>query len=102
MCQGPGRWGFDVRQRTSRTSDQSRLIENSLRHENRKGEDNLQPLECRCNIWEFEEYSPVWDPLVVEHQADTPDGGGEANVLGTGQVVQNNLGLGLGGHIVWR
>lgn len=40
--------------------------------------------------------------LIIKNEADAPDGGREADVLGTGQVVQNNLGLALGGHIVLR
>ena len=40
--------------------------------------------------------------LIVKHEADAPDNGREADVLGAGQVIQNNLGLGLGGHIVLR
>jgi hypothetical protein len=40
--------------------------------------------------------------LIVKYEADAPDSGREADVLGAGQVVQNNLGLGLGGHVVLR
>lgn len=40
--------------------------------------------------------------LIVKHEADAPDGWREADVLGAGQVVQNNLGLGLGSHVVLR
>ena len=40
--------------------------------------------------------------LIVKHEADAPDNGREADVLDTGQVVQNNVGLGLGGHAVPR
>ena len=41
--------------------------------------------------------------LIVKHGADAPDGGREADVLSAGQVVQNKLGLGLGGgHVVLR
>jgi hypothetical protein len=40
--------------------------------------------------------------LIVKHEADAPDSGRETDVLGAGQVVQNNLGLDLGGHIVLR
>ncbi len=38
--------------------------------------------------------------LIVKHKADAPDGWREADVFGAGQVVQNNLWLGLGGHSV--
>ena len=38
--------------------------------------------------------------LIVKHEADAPDNGREADVLDTGQVVQDNVGLGLGGHAV--
>ena len=40
--------------------------------------------------------------LIIKHEADAPDNGREADVLDTGQVVQNNVGLGLGGHAVLR
>ena len=40
--------------------------------------------------------------LVIKHETDAPDDGREADVLDTGQVVQNNVGLGLGGHAVLR
>lgn len=40
--------------------------------------------------------------LIVKHEADAPDSRREADVLSTGQVVQNNLGLGLGGHAELR
>ena len=40
--------------------------------------------------------------LIVKHKADAPDNRREADVLGTGQVVQNDLGLGLGSHFVLR
>jgi hypothetical protein len=40
--------------------------------------------------------------LIVKHKADAPDSGREANVLGAGQVIQNNLRLSLGGHVVLR
>lgn len=39
---------------------------------------------------------------IVKHKADAPDSGRETDVLGACQVVQNNLGLGLDGHIVLR
>ncbi len=53
----------------------------------------LQLLQCWLDVWEFEEDGSVRDALVVEHEADAPDHGGEADVLGTGEVVENNLGL---------
>ena len=59
----------------------------------------LQFLRCRLNVREFEEDGRVRDMLVIEHEADAPDSGREADVLGTGQVVQDNLRLSLGGHV---
>ena len=40
--------------------------------------------------------------LVIKHEADAPDNRREADVLGAGQIIQNNLGLGLGSHVVLR
>jgi hypothetical protein len=68
----------------------------------KEGEYNSQPFQRGLNIRKFEEDGPVRDMLIVKHEADAPDNGREADVLGAGQVVQNNLGLGLGGHVVLR
>jgi hypothetical protein len=38
--------------------------------------------------------------LIVKHEADALDNRREADVLGAGQVVQNNLGLGFGSHVM--
>jgi hypothetical protein len=57
-----------------------------------------QPFQRGLNIWKFEEDGPVRDMLIVKHKTDAPDNGREADVLGAVQVVQTNLGLGLGGH----
>lgn len=79
--------------------------ENGARGEERKvkeTEDNSQSFERRLNIRKFEKDGPVRDLLIVKHDADAPDNRREADVLGTGQVVQDNLRLGLGGHSVLR
>ena len=68
----------------------------------KEGEYNSQPFQRRLNIRKLEEDGPVRYMLIVKHEADAPDSGREADVLGAGQVVQNNLGLGLGGHTVLR
>lgn len=60
--------------------------------------DNSQLPELWLNIGEFEEDGLVWNVLVVEHQADLPDDGGEACVLDTCKIVQDNLRLSVGGH----
>jgi hypothetical protein len=65
-----------------------------------EGEYISQPFQRGLDIREFEEDGSVRDMLIVEHEADAPDNGREADVLGAGQVVQNDLGLGLGGHVV--
>lgn len=70
-----------------------------VKNEGEKGE-YLQPFQRRFNIWEFEEDCPVRDTLIIKHEADTPDNGRETDVFGAGQVVQNNLWLGLDGHVV--
>lgn len=51
------------------------------------------------DIRKFEEDGPVRDTLIVKHETDTPDSRGEADMLSAGQVVQNYLGLGWGGHV---
>lgn len=68
----------------------------------KEGEYNSQPFQCRLNIWKFKKYSLVRDTFIIKQEADAPDGRREADVLGTSQVVQNNLGLGLGSHVVRR
>lgn len=40
--------------------------------------------------------------LIVKYEADAPDGRRETDILGAGQVVQNNFVLGLDGHLVIR
>jgi hypothetical protein len=68
----------------------------------KEGEYNSQSFQRGLNIRKFEKDGPVRDMLIVKHEADAPDNRREADVLGTGQVVQNNLRLGLGGHVVLR
>jgi hypothetical protein len=53
------------------------------------------------NIWEFEKNGSIRDLLIVKHEAGAPDGGGEADIFGASQVIENNLGLGLCGHVVF-
>lgn len=60
---------------------------------------NLQCFQCMFDIRKFEEYGPVRDLFIVEQEADTPHYWREADVLGAGQVVKHNLGIGLGGHL---
>lgn len=72
------------------------------RTKTKKGEYNSQSFQRGLNIRKFEKYGPVRDMLIVKHKANAPDSWREADVLGAGQVVQNNLGLGLGGHVVLR
>jgi hypothetical protein len=59
----------------------------------------LQPFERGLNVRKFEKDSVVWDVLVIKHEANAPHNGRETDVLGAGQVVQNNLGLDLVGHV---
>jgi hypothetical protein len=68
----------------------------------KEGEYNSQSFQRGLNIRKFEKDGPVRDMLIVKHEANAPDSWREADVLGAGQVVQNNLGLGLGGHVVLR
>ena len=65
-----------------------------------EGEYISQLFQRGLDIREFEEDGSVRDMLIVEHEADAPDNGREADVLGAGQVVQNDLRLGLGGHVM--
>lgn len=61
---------------------------------------DLQLFQGRFDVWELEEDGLVCDFLVVEHHPDTPDNGREANVFGAGQVIQYNLWLACGRHVV--
>ena len=63
-------------------------------------ENDSQPIQCRFNVRKLKEDGTVGDLLVVEHEADPPYDGREADVLSAGQIVQHNLGLILGGHAV--
>jgi len=64
-------------------------------------QNDLQPFQRGLNIRKFKEYSPVGDFLIVKHEADAPDNGGEADALSTGQVVQNNFGFLLVDHFCY-
>ena len=55
------------------------------------GNRNLQPLQCWLDVRELKKNCLVGDPLVVEHEANFPDNGGEADTLEASQVVQNDL-----------
>lgn len=61
---------------------------------------NSQAFQRRFDIWELDEDSLVGDSLVIEHQTDGPDGGAEADTLGAGQVIENDVFLILRGHYV--
>ena len=68
-----------------------------MRYENEEGSAclyNSQSLKNWRYIREFEKDGSVRNTLVVEQEADPPDNRREAHVLGAGQVVQDNLGLG--------
>lgn len=78
----------------------SRRLE--VNYEKSEGKFDSQFFQCWLNIWKFEEYGPVRNTLIVKHEADAPDNRREADILGAGQVVQNNLGFSWGGHIVLR
>jgi hypothetical protein len=49
-----------------------------------EGEYNSQSFQRGLNVRKFEEDGPVRDMLVVKHEADAPDNGREADVLGAG------------------
>lgn len=66
----------------------------------KEGEYDLQPFQRGLNVGKFEEDRPVRDIFIIKHEADAPDNRREADILDAGQVVQNNLGLGLGGHVM--
>lgn len=97
MGREPGRWGIPGHQ-TSKGHEKEEKGRSGMK--GREGEYNLQLFQRGLNVREFEEDGPVRDMLIVKHKTDSPDSGREADVLGAGQVVQNNLGLGLGGHVV--
>jgi hypothetical protein len=82
------------------TEGKGREVKGSGRTKSIEGEYISQLFQRGLDIREFEEDGSVRDMLIVEHEADAPDNGREADVLGAGQVVQNDLGLGLGGHVV--
>lgn len=68
----------------------------------REGEFDSQPFQRGLNVRKFEKDGPVRDMLIIKHEADAPNNGREADVLDTGQVIQDNFGLNLGGHAVLR
>jgi hypothetical protein len=71
-----------------------------VKNEKAKGEYDSQQFQRGFDIRKLEKDGPVRYFLIVEHKADAPDSGRKADVLGAGQVVQNYLGLDLGGHAV--
>ena len=64
-----------------------------------KGKCNSQSFQRRFNVRKLKENSIVRNIFIVEHEANAPDNGREADVLSTGQVVQNDIGFGVGGHL---
>jgi hypothetical protein len=48
---------------------------------------NIQLFQCRRNVRELEKDGPVWDFLVVKHEADLPYHRREADILGASQVI---------------
>jgi hypothetical protein len=65
----------------------------------KEGEYDSQPFQCRLNIWEFKENGSIRDLLIVKHEAGPPDSGREADIFSASQIVKNNLGLSLRGHV---
>ena len=59
-----------------------------------------QLLQRGLDVRKFKEGGPVRDLLVIEHETDAPYSGREANVLDARQVVKNDIGINLSGHIV--
>lgn len=55
--------------------------QNGLSFEMRRKWGNLQLFQRRLNIWKFEKDGLVRNTLVIEHEADAPDCGGEADIL---------------------
>lgn len=55
-----------------------------VENERRKREHHSQPFQRRLNIRKLEEDGFVWNLLIVQNEADAPDYGGEADVLGVG------------------
>lgn len=53
----------------------------------------MQLFQGRLDVGKLQENGFVWDFLIVEHQTDLPHNWGEADILGTSQVVENNEGL---------
>ena len=58
-----------------------------------KGVYNSQRFQRGLNVRKFEEVGHVRNSLIVKHEADAPDNWREADVLGAGQIVQNNIRL---------
>lgn len=54
---------------------------------------NLQLFQRRLNVWKFEEYGLIRNTLIVKHKADTPNCGGEADILDACKVIQDNIRL---------
>jgi hypothetical protein len=110
---GPGRWGYQIKRLFSHAS----LEEIKMRKakgaggmdmtleaaKTRKGvEEDLQSFQSRLNVRKLEKDGSVRNLLVAEQEPGAPDDGRETGVLGAGQVVEDDLGLGLGGHVVPR
>lgn len=52
---------------------------------------DLQLFEGGFDVRKLEEDCFIWDPLVVEHETDTPHCRRETFILGTRQVVEYNF-----------
>jgi len=63
----------------------------------KRAKQNSQRFQRRLNIGKLEEDGFVLDFLVVEHQADAPDDGGEAYILCAGEVVEDDFGFSVAG-----
>lgn len=64
----------------------------------KEGNFDLQSFHGRLNVRKFEEDSRVRDTLIIKHEADAPDYRREADILGAGQVIQNNV-VGIRSHV---
>ena len=70
----------------------SMIRTNILSHKSKWGE-NKQIFQGWLNIWKLEEDGRVRNTFVVEHEADAPDCGREADILDGRQIVQDDFRL---------
>jgi len=59
----------------------------------KRAKQNSQRSQRRLNVRKLEKDCLIRDSLVVEHQADSPDDRGEADVLCAGEVVEDDFGV---------